>query len=116
VIHKQFHLPVRVVVLSHKQYKTVLDEVPKGWKTRKDIRCYIAFIKKPVSSSDVMKEMQPKEGIDVIVPGTGAVYMATLLSGLTKSGINKIIGKKIYQDMTMRNYNTSKKLLELLEK
>jgi len=63
-----------------------------------------------------MKEMQPKEGIDVIVPGTGAVYMATLLSGLTKSGINKIIGKKIYQDMTMRNYNTSKKLLELLEK
>lgn len=116
VIHQTFHLPVRVVVLNDKQYKKVLDDVPESWKTRGDIRCYIAFLKRPTTAAQVMKEVQPKEGIDVITPGTGAVYMATLLSGLTKSGINKIIGKKIYQDMTMRNYNTSKKLLELLEK
>ncbi len=114
-IEKRFKLPVRVVVLSHEEMRQVLHNVPKRWRTGSDLRCYIAFLKKPLKASDVMGEMEPKEGVDFVVPGNGVVYMGTLLTGITKSGINKIIGKNIYKSMTMRNYNTSRKILELME-
>jgi len=115
VIHARFKLPVRVLVYSKDQMEHVIGDVPRGWNTRKDIRMYVAFLKAPTTPSQVVSQMKPKEGIDEITPGPSVVYMATLMSGLTKSNINKIIGTKIYGNMTMRNYNTTKKIFHLLE-
>ncbi len=42
--------------------------------------------------------------------------MSTKMSGLTKSGFPKLIQKKVYKDITIRNYNTVQKLLILMEK
>ncbi len=115
IIHARFKLPVRVMVYSRDQMEHVMRDVPKGWNTRKDIRMYVAFLKAPTTPSQVVSQMKPKEGIDEITEGPNVVYMATLMSGLTKSNINKIIGTKIYQDMTMRNYNTTRKIYTLMK-
>jgi uncharacterized protein (DUF1697 family) len=63
---------------------------------------------------EVSEQVVPKEGIDFIETGDGVVYFTTLMSGLTKSGVNKLISNKIYKQLTMRNYNTTKKILEKL--
>ncbi len=42
--------------------------------------------------------------------------MTTLMSQLTKSKFNKLASKKIYKEMTIRNLNTTKKVLALMEK
>ena len=41
--------------------------------------------------------------------------MSTLLSGVKRSALTKLVGKPVYQDMTIRNYSTCLKVLELLE-
>lgn len=112
---KELHMELRVVVHSQSELKNVVDDIPKDWTT-KDFRCYIAFLKEPTTPSDVLKELQLKEDIDFAKAGKYAVIMGTRMSGLTKSGISKLIGTKIYKEMTMRNYNTTSKLLALMEK
>lgn len=114
-IIKTFGITSRVVVFSQSQLEKILTAVPDDWKKRNDIRCYIAFLIPPATPEHMMKEITLKEGVDFIHTGPGAVYMTTLMSGLTKSGLTKLVGTKIYQHITIRNYNTSKKLLVLME-
>jgi len=110
-----FKINSRIVVKSYSQLKKVLEEVPSEWKKENDLRCYLAFIKEPVSASDVLKEVALKEGVDSAKAGEGVLYMTTKMSGLTQSGFTKLATKKIYKDLTIRNYNTSQKLLALME-
>jgi uncharacterized protein (DUF1697 family) len=115
VISSTFTYEARVLVKSHPQMKVIVENVPEEWNTRTDIRCYVSFIMEPVQMEDAVKEVDLRDGIDFLKVGPGALYMTTMVSGLTKSAFNKLIGKKVYQDMTMRNYNTTKKILGLME-
>ncbi len=105
----------RIIVRTHEQLKGVVSSVPHEWEEGKDLRCYIAFVGEPATVEDVVREIQPKEGVDFVAVGPGVVYMSTLLSGLTKSGFTRLVGKGVYKDITMRNYSTVKKLLALME-
>lgn len=110
-----FKMNLRVVIRSQEQLKTVVSNVSDAWKNAKDFRCYIAFVKEPTTPNEVIQEIQLKAGVDFVKAGKHVVYMATKMEGLTKSGFTKLVGKKIYKEITMRNFNTTKKLLELME-
>jgi uncharacterized protein (DUF1697 family) len=113
-LKKRFGLDSRVILSSFEQFKEIMDGVPDDWRKRNDIRCYIAFTREPVTAQDVIDEIL-KDGVDFVGVGRGAVYMTTLTSGLTKSDFTKLVGKPVYKDITMRNYNTARKLLALME-
>jgi uncharacterized protein (DUF1697 family) len=114
-LKKRFNLESRVILRTYEQFKQILSEVPADWKKQKDIRCYIAFIREPLTAQDVIKQIQLKEGVDFVQAGKGVVYMTTLMSGLTKSGFTRLIAKPVYKGITMRNYTTAKKLLTLMD-
>lgn len=114
VILKTFKIACRVVIRSLPQMKKVIAGVPASWK-KDDIRKYVAFIKEPMTAGVAAKQIPVREGVDILDVGDGVLYMATKMSGLTKSGYTKIVGTKIYQDMTMRNFNTTQKILALME-
>lgn len=113
-LSKQFNLDLRVVVVSKSELDQIIKEAPTDWKKRTDIRCYLTFVRPPATPSQVLKEVNPKEDIDFIKEGPGVVYMTTLLSGITKSGFSKLAAKPIYQDITIRNYNTAIKIQKIL--
>ena len=115
VLSKVFNYESKVVVLTFDQLKKVLEAVPHDWKNGTNLRCYIAFVREPVTSEEVLKEITLTDNVDFATIEKGAVYMSTVMEGLTKSGFTKIIGKKIYKEITMRNYNTAKKTLALME-
>ncbi len=104
-----------IIVLTSEQLGKIVSEVPSDWNNRHDLRCYIAFIREPVTAQEVMRETKPKEGVDFIKTGEGVLYMSTLLSGLTKSGFTKLITTKVYKDITIRSYATAQKLLALMK-
>jgi uncharacterized protein (DUF1697 family) len=110
-----FKVNSRIVVRSYPQVKKVIEEVPRVWKNENDLRCYIAFVKEPVTANDVLKEVTLKEEVDSVKVGEGVVYMSTKLGGLTQSGFTKLAGKKIYKDLTIRNYTTTQKILAIME-
>jgi uncharacterized protein (DUF1697 family) len=112
---KNLKIESKIIVRNQLQFKAIVSSAPPVWDTSKDLRCYIAFIKEPLTAGDVMDRIKPKEGVDFMQAGRGAVYMSTLLSGLTRSGFTKMVGTDIYKEITIRNYNTAKKMMDLLE-
>jgi uncharacterized protein (DUF1697 family) len=106
----------RIIVRTQQQLKKTLAEVPPEWLTRTDVRCYLGFLAEPLFAEDLIPQIELKNGVDFIEAGEGVLYMTTLASGLTKSKFTKMIGKSFYKDISMRNYNTARKLLELMQK
>lgn len=113
---KAFHFPIPVVLRSEKQIEKTLEEMPSSWKKNADLRCYLAFVKEPVTPEEVASSIKINEAVDAMDLGPGVVYMSTKMSGLTKSGFTKLVGTKIYQSITLRNLNTAKKIWEIMQR
>ncbi len=116
LLENRFKLPLKIVLRTLSEMKAVLSHIPKQWKKDADIRCYVAFVREPVTVEEVVAEMRPKEDIDWVDAGPHVVYMTTRTSGLTKSGFTKIASSKIYKEVTIRNLNTLRKVVDLMQR
>jgi len=114
-ISRTLGIESRIVLLTHPQLKSVVAEAPPAWTRGADLRRNIAFLRPPVTASQVMNAVEAKPGIDSVKAGKGVVYMATALSGLQKSGLRKLIGTPVYREMTIRAYGTCQRILRLME-
>jgi uncharacterized protein (DUF1697 family) len=110
-----FGFEVPVVLQSASQLKAVVDGAPANWSRRSDLRRNIAFLKRPLTSKQALKDVEVKEGVDVVTPGKGVLYMSTVMTSLGSSRLTKLVTKKIYRQMTIRSYNTCQKVLALME-
>jgi uncharacterized protein (DUF1697 family) len=68
-----------------------------------------------IDATEAMPVSNPREGVDTVWPGDGVIYSQRLSAQWTKSRLNKIVGTPAYQSMTIRNWNTTTKLLKILE-
>jgi uncharacterized protein (DUF1697 family) len=113
---KTFDMNLRLVILSEKEMEEVIANIPDEWKKEIDLRKYVAFVKDPVQPNEAIKEFDIKEGIDSVKEGKHVIYMSTKLEGITKSKFSKLAGKKIYKDITIRNFNTVEKITGIIQK
>lgn len=104
-----------ILLRSHDQLKAVVARAPRGWNSRAGLRRYVAFLREPLTAKHAISELDPKDGVDFVKAGEGVLYLSTLLSRLKQSGFTKVVGKAIYQDMTIRNYSTCQKILALMQ-
>ena len=107
---------IEVLVLTHAQLKAVVDSRPKGFGDQPEMYHSDAIFLIGVETKDAMLVFTPREGVDKVWPGVGVVYSQRLSAERTKSRLGKIIGTPIYKSMTIRSWNTTVKLLELMEK
>ncbi len=115
-LSKSFNYKSRVVVRSQKQMKAIVAKAPKGFGSDQDAYRYdVLFLKEPLTAANAMKSVSMKEGIDEAYAGKGVLYFSRLISKATQSHLNRIASMPVYQSMTIRNWNTTTKLLNLME-
>jgi uncharacterized protein (DUF1697 family) len=115
-LSKTFNYKSRLVLRSRTQMKAIVAKAPKGFGTDPaKYRYDVIFLKKPLTAARAMKSVTTKEGVDEAYAGTGVLYFSRLISRASQSYLARIIGLPVYQDMTIRNWNTTTKLLELME-
>jgi len=107
---------IPTVVRSAAQFQQVMEGVPSGWPRANQLRRYMAFLRSPMTASQAMKVVEAREGVDVVTPGNGVLYMSTRLDALSKSRLPKLVGTPVYQAMTIRSYSTCLKLSALVER
>jgi uncharacterized protein (DUF1697 family) len=115
-LSKTFDHDACVVLRSQAQLEAVVAGVPAEWKRRTDLRCNIAFLRAPVTARSAVAQVDANPQVDSVCAGRGVLYLSTLSSGSKKSRFTKVIGKPVYRHMTIRNYNTCRKLLALMER
>ena len=119
VLPKEFTLDselIKVLVLSRDQFRLVVDRKPKGFGDDPHTYHSDAIFLIGVDAVQVMPIFSPREGVDKVWPGKGVIYSQRLSRERTKSRLNRIAASPLYKSMTIRNWNTTTKLLEILEK
>ena len=59
--------------------------------------------------------MPTKPGVDRVWPGPGVLYFARLTARSAESSLSRIVAMPIYKSMTIRNWNTTKQLLQRMQ-
>ena len=106
---------IEVLVLSLNQLRAVVAHKPKGFGEQPDKYHSDAIFLMGIGAAQAMAVFDPREGVDKIWPGNGVIYSQRLSSQRTKSRLSKIMGTPAYKSMTIRNWNTTTKLLNILE-
>jgi uncharacterized protein (DUF1697 family) len=115
-LSKTFSYESRVVVRSLKQMKEIVRDAPKGFGTDPATYRYdVIFLKEPLTAAKAMKSVSTKEGVDQAFVGKGVLYFSRLSSRASQSNLSRIISMPVYQFMTIRNWNTTTKLLNMME-
>jgi len=106
---------VKVLVLSHDQIKAIVDKRPKGFGDTPDKYHSDAVFLMDIDRDEAFALFKPRDGVDQVWPGEGMIYSQRLSAERTKSRLSKIMESPLYKSMTIRSWQTTQKLLELLE-
>lgn len=106
----------RIVVCSHAQLRRVVREAPKGFGSQPHTYRYdVIYLKAPLTASEAMRHVSTKPGVDEAFAGPNVLYFSRLTARASQSHLTRIIGLPVYQDMTIRNWNTTSKILALMD-
>jgi uncharacterized protein (DUF1697 family) len=105
---------IRVLAFPHDRLQSVMDDRPKGFGDQPDKYHSDVIFLIGIEAAEAMPIFNPREGVDRVWPGSGVVYSERLSAQRTKSRLNSIMTSPLYQSMTIRSWNTTVKLLEML--
>lgn len=106
--------PIKVLVLSADQLKSIIKNKPKGFGEQPDKYHSDVVFLMGIDITQAMAVFNPKPGVDVVWPSEAAIYSQRLSALRTKSHLSRIVDTPAYQSMTIRTWGTAIKLLELV--
>lgn len=106
---------IKVLALTQKQLQGVIDEKPKGFGEQPEKYHSDAIFLMGIDANEAMSVFSPREGVDRVWPDNGVIYSQRLSAQRTKSRLNRIVGTPAYQSMIIRNWNTTTRLLSLMQ-
>jgi uncharacterized protein (DUF1697 family) len=105
---------IKVLVMSREELEGVVRNKPKGFGEQPSRYHSDAIFLMDLDPAEALAVFDPREGVDKVWPGDGVIYSQRLSSQRTKSRLGKIIGTPAYRSMTIRSWQTTTALLELL--
>jgi uncharacterized protein (DUF1697 family) len=116
-LSKTFNYNAKAVIISYKELKDAVKNAPPDFgNDSSKYRYDFIFVKEPLTPKTAMESVKIKEGVDNAYEGKKVLYFSRLIEKATQSYLNKVITLPIYKSMTIRNWNTTTKLLALMEK
>lgn len=115
-LSERFTAALRIVLLTQDQLQEIISEAPGNFGLEPDKYRYdVIFLMDNLSSGELIKAIRIREGVDIASAGKKALYFSRLISDAGLSYLKYIISMAEYQYITIRNWNTTVKLLALLK-
>jgi uncharacterized protein (DUF1697 family) len=115
-IAKTFDCRAAVALRSKKEMKSIVTDAPKGFgKQPEKYRYDVIFLFEPLTAKEALKNVPLREGVDQAFAGKDVLYFSRLIAKATQSKLSKVASMPMYKSMTIRNWNTTTKLLSMLE-
>ena len=116
MLSREYQLECKVVVRSFSEIANLVEHLPKNWGDDERWRYNVMYLRHSIDSADVLDLLELKKDIEQVSYCPGTLLWSGRVSEVTRTSMNKLPGKKIFQDMTVRNLNTTRKLYELMKK
>lgn len=115
-LKKRFDTDLKVVIVTEAQLRAVVEAAPGGGEFGTDKhRSDVIFLRKPLTPAKAFGVVELRDGVDRAWKGKGVVYFSRVTARATSSRMSKIVGTPEYQDMTIRSWSTTTKLLALMD-
>lgn len=113
---KHFNYKTPIFLITQKQLQDAVSGAPETFGSEpKKYRYDVMFLRKNLTAKKALGQIETREGVDTAEAGKGVVYFSRLIAKATRSYMPKVVKLPIYKDMTIRNWNTTNKLLKLME-
>ena len=110
-----FDYRAKVMLRSRQQMEAVVAGAPAGFGSQPDRHRYDAiFLRDTLAAADAMREVRVRPGVDEAWAGESVLYFSRLISQASRSYLSRLVSMPVYQDMTIRNWNTTTRLLRLM--
>ena len=110
----RFGTDLKVVLVTEAQLKGVVEGAPPGFGADTH-RCDVIFLRAPLTARRAFAVLETKEGVDNAWAGRGVIYYSRLAAKASGSRLSKVVALPEYQDMTIRSWSTTTKLLALMD-
>ena len=111
----RFGYAARLVLLDRAQVARVVAEAPAGFGGEPARYRYdVLFVRAPMTAARALEELRPREGVDTVAAGTLALYARRLIARAAQSHLTKLVQLPVYQDLTIRNWNTTTALARMM--
>ena len=105
-----------VMLRTQAQMRAVVSKAPSRFgKSPDKYRYDVVFLDASLEASTALETIRTREGVDEASAGPGVIYFSRLISRASQSYLPKLVSMPIYKQMTVRNWNTTTKLLELVD-
>lgn len=109
-LKKTFGYELGILIKTQQEMRKIAEAIPENWQNDEKQKTDVAYLFPELDSKNILNELPVnREFIDVRYV-KGALFWNIDRKNYNKSRINKIIGQKIYQLMTLRNVNTARYL------
>lgn len=115
-IHEHTGVSPDVQLRDEGEIAAVVEAIPAEWTNDASMKCDVVFLQPDVDRADILDELGARPGIEDALYVEGAVIWRVDRKDATRSRLNRIVGTPLYSRVTVRNCNTTRKLLGLLRK
>ena len=99
------------------QMRDVVSKAPSRFgKSPDKYRYDVIFLGASLEASTALETIRRREGVDEASAGPGVIYFSRLISRASQSYLPKLVSMPIYKQMTVRNWNTTTKILALMDR
>ena len=112
---KDFGFEVPTLVVSADALQPIVKAIPSDWTNDDEWKTDVCFLWEEIDDSTIIEKLGYDETIETMVYIPGVVIWHVSRANQHKSKLVKIVGTKLYTQMTVRNINTVRKLSALLD-
>ena len=116
MLSRDFQLESKVVLRSLAEMEQLVENLPRSFGGDSLWRYNVIFLRHTIDSEEILAAVEAKSDIEEVLYRPGTLLWSAQASEMNRGNMLKLSSRKIYNDMTVRNLNTTRKLCELMKK
>ena len=113
--HGTHRYAARIVLRSLSEYDEMLTAFPPGWGSDPTRKHNVIFLRSSIDRASLVDDLGPRPGIEEVLHVRGALLWSADIATLSRSRMIKLAARPEYQEMTIRNLNTTTRLFALMQ-
>ena len=112
----EYQLGCKVVVRSADEMARLIEQLPRSWNDDKEWRYNVVFLRHTIDSKAILAAFDPKKDVEQVIYVPGTLLWWARAADVDRTSMPKLASRKFFQEMTVRNANTTRKLHSLMQK
>lgn len=115
-----FGFAIPTLILAEDKVREIAEAIPDGWTNdalrpdRSGQKSDVIYLFDEVNGPEILNKFGYNPEIEKMIYVDGAVIASVTRKNQTKGSLHKLVGTKLYSQVTVRNVNTARKLAALL--